>query len=149
MVNYTFFVCVLCLNLDKGQWDRQNCPCCAVEIPHTLRPRSPSQRALLLPCVPTAVLWSSSTSHVSRLLVFCVVHMLSHFSYLQLFATLWTVNLQAHLYMGFSRQEYCSELPLPPPGPLPDPGIKPSSLMSPASAGGVFTTSATWEAPAC
>ena len=29
---------------------------------------------------------------------------------------------------------------------LPDPGIKPTSLMSPALAGGFFTTSTTWEA---
>ena len=29
---------------------------------------------------------------------------------------------------------------------LPDPGIKPASLMSPAKAGGFFTTSTTWEA---
>ena len=49
--------------------------------------------------------------------------------------------------MGFSRQEYWSGLPCPPRGDLPDPGIKPVSLMSPALAGGFFTTSATWEAP--
>ena len=47
--------------------------------------------------------------------------------------------------MGFSRQEYWSDLPFPTPGDLPDPGIKPTSLMSPALAGGLFTTSATWE----
>ena len=29
--------------------------------------------------------------------------------------------------MGFSRQEYWSELPCPPPRDLPDPGIKPTS----------------------
>ena len=34
----------------------------------------------------------------------------------------------------------------PPPGDLPDPKIKPASLMSPASAGGFFTTIVTWEA---
>ena len=34
----------------------------------------------------------------------------------------------------------------PPPGDLPDPGIEPAALMSPASAGGFFTTRATWEA---
>ena len=39
--------------------------------------------------------------------------------------------------MGFSRQEYWSGLPFPPPGDLPKPGIKP---MSPALAGGFFTT---------
>ena len=32
------------------------------------------------------------------------------------------------------------------PGDLPDPGIKPASLVSPALAGGFFTTSSTWEA---
>ena len=46
---------------------------------------------------------------------------------------------------GFSRQEYWSELPCPPPGDLPDPGIKRMSIMSPALAGGFFTTCATWE----
>ena len=34
---------------------------------------------------------------------------------------------QAPLSMGFSRQEYWSELPFPSPGDLPDPGIKPRS----------------------
>ena len=48
--------------------------------------------------------------------------------------------------MGFSREEYWSGLPCPPPGDLPDPGIEPKSLMSPALAGGFLTTSATWEA---
>ena len=50
---------------------------------------------------------------------------LSHFSHVQLFATLWTVAYQAPLSMGFYRQEYCSGLPFPPPGDLPNPGIKP------------------------
>ena len=48
--------------------------------------------------------------------------------------------------MEFSRQDYWSELPWPPPGAFPDPGIEPTSLTSPALAGGFFTTSATWEA---
>ena len=33
--------------------------------------------------------------------------------------------------MGFSRPEYCSGLPCPPPWDLPDPGIKPRSHASP------------------
>ena len=37
-------------------------------------------------------------------------------SHVQLFATPWTVALQAPLSMGFSRQEYWSALPCPPPG---------------------------------
>ena len=39
---------------------------------------------------------------------------------------------QATLSMGFSRQEYWSGLPCPPPGHLPDPGIEPTSSASPA-----------------
>ena len=73
--------------------------------------------------------------------------MLSHFSHVLLFATLWTVACQAPLSMGFSRQEYWSGLPCPPPGDLPDPGIELTSPASLALAGGLFTTSATWEAP--
>ena len=59
---------------------------------------------------------------------------------------LWTLALQVSLSMGFSRQEYLSGLPCLPPGDLPDPGIKPASLMSPALAGGFFTTITAWEA---
>ena len=66
--------------------------------------------------------------------------MLSRFSHVQLFATLWTAALQGPLSTGFSRQEYWSGLPCPPLGDLPDPGIEPVSLMSPALAG------APWEA---
>ena len=68
---------------------------------------------------------------------------LSSFSRVRPFATLWTVACQAPLSTGFSRQEYWSGLPCPPPGDLPTPGIEPTS---PALAAGLFTTSATWEA---
>jgi len=40
---------------------------------------------------------------------------LSRFSHIWLFATLWTIAHQAPLSMGFSRQEYWSGLPFPPP----------------------------------
>ena len=40
------------------------------------------------------------------------------------FVTPWTVALQAPLSMGFSRQEYWSGLPCPPPGDLPHPGTE-------------------------
>ena len=50
------------------------------------------------------------------------------------------------LSMGFSRQEYWSGLPWPPPGELPDPGMESASLQSPALSGGFFTTHATWKA---
>ena len=72
--------------------------------------------------------------------------MLSCFSRVQLFATLWTVALQAPLPMGFSRQGYWSELLHPPPGIFPTQGSNAVSLMSPVLAGGFFTTSTTQEA---
>ena len=40
----------------------------------------------------------------------------------------------------FSRQEYWSGLPFPPPGDLPDPGIEPESPVSSALPGRFFTT---------
>ena len=52
------------------------------------------------------------------------------------FVTPWTVACQAFLSVGFSRQEYWSGLPFPPPGDLPDPGMEP---VSPALEGGFFT----------
>ena len=42
--------------------------------------------------------------------------------------------------MEFSRPEYWSGLPFPPPGYLPDPGIEPVSPASPALADIFFTT---------
>ena len=73
---------------------------------------------------------------------------LSRFSCVQLFVTLWTVARQAPLSMELSRQEYWSRLPCPPPRDLPHPGIKPRALTSPALVGRFFTTSTTWEAHA-
>ena len=55
-------------------------------------------------------------------------------------ATPQTVARQAPLSMGLSRQEHWSGLPFPTPGDLPNPGIKPESLVSPALAGGFFST---------
>ena len=75
------------------------------------------------------------------------VCMLSHLSRVQLFVTPWTVAFQAPLSMGFSRQEYWSGFPYPPPGDLPDLGDEPTSLTTTALAGRVFPASTTWEAP--
>ena len=61
--------------------------------------------------------------------------------------TPWILAHQALLSIGFSRKEYWSGLPCPPPGDLSDPRIEHTSLMSPSLAGGFFTTKATWEAP--
>jgi len=43
----------------------------------------------------------------------------------------WTVAHQPSLSMGFSRQEYWSGLPYPPPGNLLDEGIEPVSPAAP------------------
>ena len=67
------------------------------------------------------------------------VRVLSHLNHAQLFAIPWTVAQQAPLSMGFSRQEYWSGLPCPPPEDLPDPGIEPTA-SSPTFAGRFFTT---------
>ena len=55
------------------------------------------------------------------------------------FSPLWTVAHQA-LSMGFSRHEYWSGLPCPPPGDCPSPGTKAASPASSAVAGRFFTT---------
>ena len=56
--------------------------------------------------------------------------MLSPFINVRLYVTPWTAACQSPLSMGFSRQEYWSGLPCPPPGDLPDPGIELVSLTS-------------------
>ena len=68
-------------------------------------------------------------------------------SHVWLFVTPCPVAHQAPLSTGFSRHEYWSTLPFPPPGDLPNPRNEPESLASPELAGGFFTTRITWEAP--
>ena len=67
------------------------------------------------------------------------------FSRVQLIEAPRTIACQAPLPMEFSRQEYWSGLPFPPPGDLPYSGIERTSLTSHALAGGFFTTSASWK----
>ena len=62
--------------------------------------------------------------------------------------SLWPYELQPTRLLcpwGFSRQEYWSGLPCPPPGGPPDPGIEPASSAASALAGGLFATSITWK----
>ena len=57
------------------------------------------------------------------------VCVLSRFSCVRLFVTLWTVSHQAPLSMGILQaRKYWSLLPCPPPGELPNPGDEPASL---------------------
>ena len=73
-------------------------------------------------------------------------NVLSCFNHAWFFETLWTVAYQAPLPMGFSRKEYWSVLPRPPPGDFPNPEPEPMCLISRELAGAFFTTSATKEA---
>ena len=58
---------------------------------------------------------------------FLCVRILSPFSHVRPSVTPWPVARQAPLSMGFSRQEYWSQQPFPPPGDLPKPGMEPRS----------------------
>ena len=78
-------------------------------------------------CVRNILCWYTLTG--------TAVCVFSHFSHVWLFATLWLVAHQGPLSMGFSRQEYWSGLPFPPPGDLPEPGIEPMSPTSPTQQG--------------
>ena len=80
--------------------------------------------------------------HVQMLGAFAVCRcVLSHCSPAPLSAAPWTVNRQAPLSMGFSRQEYWTGLPCPPPG------AEPQSLTFLSLADGFLTINAIWEAP--
>ena len=74
------------------------------------------------------------------------LRVLSHFSHVRLFVILWTTARPVSLTVGFSRQEYWSGLPSPPPGDLPDPGFESVCLtvLSPVLAGGCFSASASY-----
>ena len=69
---------------------------------------------IYLPAVLTPACDSSSLAF--HMVYSACVRVISCFSRVQLFVTLWTVAYQAPLSMGFSRQEYWNELPCPPPG---------------------------------
>ena len=70
-----------------------------------------------------------------------LLYLLSHFSHVPLFVTLWTIAWQVPLSMGFSRQEYWSGLSCPSPGDLPNPGIEPEFSSAPAFQGDVLSLS--------
>ena len=79
--------------------------------------------------------------------MFLHMYVLSHFSHIQIFETLWTVAQQALLSMEFSKKAYWSGFPWPSPRDVPNTGIEPASPVSLTFAGEFFTTIATWEAP--
>ena len=105
---------------------------------------------LLLPMMKLSMfqvqLLKLSKNEEKRWMKFVSLKVLSRFSHIQLFVTLWTAACQARLSMGFSRQEYWNGLPALLQGIFQIQRWN-LSLLSPALAGGFFATSATWEAP--
>ena len=74
------------------------------------------------------------------------VCLLSHFSRVRLFVTLWTCNLSGSSVHGIFQARELEWVACCPPGDLPDSGMEPAFLMSPALASRFFTTSSIWEA---
>ena len=83
--------------------------------------------------------WNSINPWVILFLFLCdwLSEWVSECSVMSNSVTPWTIAHQAPLSLGFSRQEWWSGLPSPPPGDLPDQGIE---TTSPELAGGFFTT---------
>ena len=97
-------------------------------------------------CLLSIQTWFSNPLDTSVSYLCSHAWVLSCFSRVRLFATLWTVACQAPLSMGFSRQEYWSGLPRLLPGDRPNPRIEPMSHYVSCIAGVFFITSGTWEA---
>ena len=95
-------------------------------------------QARILEWVAIYISRSSHNKYQGLISLCCAV--LTHFSPVQLFGTLWTVACQDPLSMGFPRQQYWSELPFPSLGDLSDPGVEPRAFAPPALAGVFFTT---------
>ena len=80
-------------------------------------------------------------------LCICIYVCAKSLSRVRLFATLWTIALEAPLFMGFSRQEYWDGLLCPPPREFSQPRIELHLLcLLHWQVDGLFTTSTTWEA---
>ena len=66
-------------------------------------------------------------SFIEQIIINCLLPLFSLYIRSDCFVISWTVACQASLFMGFPRQEYCSELPFPSSGDLLNPGIQPGS----------------------
>ena len=122
--------------------------CCALNFYECARLSVGSAFHSICPSVHLSICPAPASGHPGyHICVYRSARMLSCFRDIQLFVTPWTVAHQAPLSTRFSRQEYWSRMPFPPPGDLLNPGIKPRSLTFPALAGEFLTTSATREAP--
>ena len=111
------------------QWD---CLPSAGSKGHTISLSFPAFKGFS-PVPPNNVFCSLISSQSKGIRLWKVTHgrhacMLSHFSYVWLFVTSWTVAHQAPLAIWFSRRENWVVFAIPPPGELPNPGIEPISL---------------------
>ena len=99
-----------------------NTCCCrrsvASVVSDSLRPHRLQPSRLLCP-------WDSPGKNTGEGCYFLLQCMLSCFSRVQLYATLWTAANQAPLSTGFSRQEYWSGLPFTSPEPCSIPAQLP------------------------
>ena len=84
-----------------------------------------SPNAYFLNLMVHSIMFFSSSS--LNMISLACMHACSVTSIVSNSATLWTVTCQAPLAVGFSRQEYWSGLPCPPPRDLPNSGIEPGS----------------------
>ena len=92
----------------------------------TLKSSLQSEIIYLSTIYPSSLM--SVTGHTKQVCIHTCVCVLSRFSCVRLCDPMGYIARQAPLSIGFSRQEYWSGLPCPPPGDLPHPGIKPVSL---------------------
>ena len=95
-----------CLKWPQKQWDHHSSQLLLFPNYHTHRKMPKVSRYLPVPL---------NSLHAC---------MLSRFSQVQFFATLWSIDCQSSLSMGFPREKYWSGLPCPLPGDLPNPGIE-------------------------
>ena len=136
----------MALNVGTGMKDSESVPSCERRTRHESslkgeplgKTSNPRETAILSGCGLFGVVYYSSCSgnktYTNKIILCVCVHimcacMLSHFSCVQLFGTLWTVAYQTHLSIGFSKQEYWNGFICPPPGNLPEPEIKAMSLF--------------------
>ena len=123
---------MLCVELEKDCSDYRAKGGCRGQGAEAAGPR-PVRR--LMP-FKSGIFMGTQHSLKSAHLTHTYVHAHS-FSCSQLFVTPWIIARQASLSMEFSRQEYWSGLPCPPPADLSHPRTE---FTSPALAGGFFTT---------